>query len=184
MRSAAASSRRTSGRCARGCAAPTPTICSTAIASAWSSTGRRCGARTRRWRRCIRNGTATATPGGAISTRSSREQYAHGGREETELDHEPVSTRSSSGPATARTIRRCAGASKRALSERDFPDARGVLRRGRDGLPRPALRLRRDGRPFAGNGHRLFVHDRSPRRLQRRRHEARFRRPCPLCRWR
>ena len=45
--------------------------------------GSRCGARTWRWKRCIRNGTATATPGGATSTPSSPSNYAPRQRSKT-----------------------------------------------------------------------------------------------------
>ena len=108
MRSAAASSTPTSGRCARGCAVPTPTSCSTAIASAWSAMERRCGERTPRWKPCTRNGTDTATLGGANSTRSplSNTPTAASKRQ---TGWTALSIISSSGPRAARKVPRCAG---------------------------------------------------------------------------
>ena len=53
-----------------------------------------------------------------------------------------------------------------------FSGARGVLRRRRDRLLRPPLRIRRGRRPLTGLGDRLLVHDGSQRRLQRRRYDA------------
>ena len=53
-----------------------------------------------------------------------------------------LSMSSSSGPRTARTIRRCAGAWKQDRSAR-LPGPGGIFRRRRDGLPRLPLRLRR-----------------------------------------
>jgi len=83
-RSDVASSTSTSGQCARGCAALTPTSYSTAIASVWSSMERLCGAHTLRWRRCIRNGAATASSGGAISQRDRARAIPHGSTVESE----------------------------------------------------------------------------------------------------
>src|SRR6266851_851967 len=60
------------GRWTRGCAAPPPMRCGTVSASASSAPACRCGAPLPRCAHCIRNGPATATPGGATLTRSRR----------------------------------------------------------------------------------------------------------------
>ena len=111
-----------------------------------------------------------ATPGGATSTPSSPSNMRTAVLK-TRIFSAALSMTSSSGPETARTIRRCAGASNRTRPAR-LSGSGGILRRGRDRLCRLSLHIRKGRRPLAGNRHHLFVRDRPERRLQRRRHDA------------
>ena len=135
-----------------------------------------------RWRRCTRNGTATATLGGATSTPSSPNNTptaaskrqtgwtapsnhlivrAEGG-EENSVDAQASGT----GPGPARLSR---------FFEEFFADG------GTDYVAH-IFRLRQERRPLAGRGRRLFLRDRSERRLQRRRYDARASDPARACR--
>ena len=120
MRSANASSGPICGRCARDCAAPTPTNCSTAIASGSSSTG------SQLWRAHLAMETLHPQWSGYGYTwrrdlnAIEPEQYAARQYSKTRIFSTALSMSSSSGPRTARTIRRCAGAWNR-TDQRDFP---------------------------------------------------------------
>ena len=151
MSSAIASSRRTSGRCARGCAAPPPTSSLTAIASAWSSTGRRCGGRTPRWRRCIRNGAAMATPGGATSTRSSPSNTPTAAWRSRIWLTSPFYHLIDRARGGEENVVDAPASGDRSGSARLPGAGRNYFAAGSDGLRRLSLRLRQGRRPLAGN---------------------------------
>ena len=97
---------------------------------------RRCGGRMWRWRRCIRNGAATATPGGATSTPSSPSNTFMAALEDADWLTSPLND----------LIRRARGGEDEPVDApapggragpARLPGARGVLRRGRDGLSSP-----------------------------------------------
>ena len=159
---------------ARGTArGASPTTCSTAIASASSSMERRFGGRMRRWRRCIRNGAGTATPGGATSTPSSRSNIPTADEDAAIFVNEPAlrpdraSPRGRSEPFDAPAHRSRAG---RARFSRCWKSSSPWARRTTSPISTSMAEAGKR-RPLAGDGDRLFVRDRPQGRLQRRRRD-------------
>ena len=99
------------------------------------------------------------------------EQYAHGSLEEADLARQPASThlirRARAGEHNPSMRRRLEAGPRSAT----FPILEEFFADGATDYLAQLFVYGEDGRPVAGNGRRLFVHDGSRRRLQRRRYE-------------
>ena len=172
MRSAIASSGPICGRCAKDCAAPTPTICSTAIASDWSSTelplwrahagdGDAASAMERLWLHLAARPQRHRAR--AIRPRQSRRRRTVSAARSIELI-----VRAQGGEANPSMRRRL----EEGPSQRDFPVLEEFFAAGATDYVAYLFDYRQGRRPLAGNRHRLFVRDRPQGRLPRRRHDA------------